>query len=326
MLMVLLAGCGGPGVDFENEALTPQCGSQFVEGIDVYAGDGTVNWTQVKSSGRAFAFIKATQGNYNMQSTFGADWTNAKAAGLLRSPYHFFDPSIDGVAQANWFLNELNTQGGLRAGDLPAMLDLECPTSSTQSLAQANCEYSGNSGWAPTATILQRALDWLTTVEAATGKRPILYSYPYWFSDTGVTDARLANYPLFIATYASCASVPAPWTTAVFWQYSGSATVPGVAGSCDVDRFFGTLGDLQRYANGSSAPDGGADSGTRDGASDLSSPLDAAGDQRGGTPPGCHCQMSARAHVPALPLLLTVLAFVALRLRRRVTRSSQSVS
>src|SRR5579863_6399541 len=256
-LIAASSGCSRVvDVASESEASTQQCPSSTVEGIDVYSGDGTIDWTQVKGSGRQFAFIKATQGNYNTQSTFAANWSAAATAGVLRSPYHFFDATIDGVAQAQWFLNEVSKSGGLQPSDLPPMLDIECPTASTQAASQSGCEYTGNSGWAPPATIASRAFDWLNTVEQATGRKPIIYSYPSWFGDAGFTDSKLANYPLFIATYGSCASVPAPWTTTVFWQYSASGTVPGLTAKADVDRFVGTIDGLMGLT-GTPPSDGG---------------------------------------------------------------------
>jgi lysozyme len=224
-----------------------QCADQVVEGLDVYAGTGTIDWTKVQASGRGFAFIKATQGDYNIQSTFAANWANALAAGVKRSPYHFFDGTVDGVLQANTFLGELQTAGGLQVGDLPALLDIECPTSSVQANAQANCEHTGDSGWVDPATLKQRVYDWLDTVQAATGRAPIVYSYPSWFAALSMTEPKLASYPLFIASYNSCATIPQPWTTAVFWQYSATGTVPGVTGNADVDRFFGSADDLNAF-------------------------------------------------------------------------------
>ena len=134
-------------------------------------------WTGRKWRVAAFAFIKASQGNYDTQPTFAADWSGALAAGVVRSPYHFFDASIDGVAQANYFLGILNGEGGLKPGDLPPTLDIECPTAASQSATNPNCEYTGASGWAAAATVVQRAFDWLDTVEKATGRKPIVYSY-----------------------------------------------------------------------------------------------------------------------------------------------------
>ncbi|MEO8799747.1 MAG: GH25 family lysozyme, partial [Polyangiaceae bacterium] len=192
--------------------------------------------------------IKATQGTYNQQSTFVYNWTEAKKAGLLRSAYHFFDPTKDGVAQANYFLAMVGTD----IGELPPTLDIECPTSATQSAASKSCEYTGNSGWIDPAIMKTRIFDWLDTVEKATGKKALIYSYPSWFGTLGFTDARLATYPLFIATYDTCASVPAPWTTTVFWQYSASATVSGIVGTknVDVDKFLGTPDELTTFAFG----------------------------------------------------------------------------
>lgn len=243
-----------------SEANTSVCPTATVEGVDVSNGQGTIDWAKVAASGRGFAFMKATQGDYNTQTTFHANWTGSKTAGVLRSAYHFFDPTIDGVAQANHFLTVLNGAGGMEPGDLPPMLDIECPTSSSQTTASKNCEYTGNSGWAPTATLVQRVFDWLATVEQATGRKAIIYSYPSWFADVGLTDARLARYPLYIATLSTCASVPPPWTTTVFWQYSFTGTVSGIASQVDLDRFVGTHADLVAFANASAGPsDAGAD-------------------------------------------------------------------
>jgi GH25 family lysozyme M1 (1,4-beta-N-acetylmuramidase) len=289
---------------------TSQCGTQFVEGLDVYKGNGTIDWAMVKASGRKYAFIKATQGDYNKQTTFAANWTGAKTAGVLRSPYHFFDPTIDGVVQANAFLAEVAAGGGLGVGDLPPLLDIECPTSSVQAQASSGCEYAGNSGWVATATMKQRIFDWLTTVEQATGQKAFLYSYPSWFADVKLTDPQLAAYPLFIATYATCASVPLPWTKAVFWQYSATATVPGITGNVDVDHFFGTEAELQALTIQPAATDGGVpDGGTVDGG------IDAGGDA--GTDPGGGGGGCCRASTDGPGGALLGAALVALALRRR---------
>jgi lysozyme len=213
----------------------------------VYSGTGAIDWAKLAAAGRHFAFIKATQGTYDTQSTFGSDWSGALAAGVLRSPYHFFDGTDDGVAQANAFLAELTSAGGLAVGDLPPLLDIECPTASTQAASESGCEYTGDSGWVAPATLQQRMFDWLDTVQAATGVTPIIYSYVSWFADVQVTDSKLADYPLFIASYNPCATVPAPWTAATFWQYSATGTVSGIPGTGDVDedRFFGDLTQLE---------------------------------------------------------------------------------
>ena len=302
VLLLVLGACTEPVGQVE-QAVT-QCTMPVLEGVDIFDGTGTIDWTKVKAAGRDFAFIKATQGDYNKQTKFGTNWTNAQAAGVRRSAYHFFDPTKDGVAQANFFLAALAAQGGLVPGDLPPMLDIECPTSSTQSAASPNCEFAGNSGWVPSAMMQQRIFDWLDTVEQATGTKAFIYSYVSWFAGVGFTDPRLAGYPLYIASYNSCATIPAPWTSAVFWQYSATTKVPGIAAAGDVDRFFGTLADLDGLAI-QPPGDAGVDAGVGDDA--MGAPL--AGDHA-----GCGCRSSGGGG-GAWALGLAVLALV--RRRRR---------
>ncbi len=236
------------------------CPTTYIEGVDVYSGDGNVNWTSVKGSGRDFAFVKATQAGSYVSSQYKSQFAGARDAGLVRGPYHFFDATVDGVAQANHFLSVVN-DAGLLDDDMPAMLDLECPSDTTEASSSQTCEGS-TSGWAPAATVRQRALDWLQTVEAATGKTPIIYSYVSWFGTQGFTQPSLTHYPLYSASLSNtCATVPAPWTTPVFWQYNQTGTVPGFAGTGDVDmdRFLGDLAELHTFAKTAS------DAGERDG-------------------------------------------------------------
>ncbi len=306
LLLVALGACTAPTGTVE-QAVT-QCTMPVQEGVDIYDGTGTIDWTMVKSSGRQFAFIKATQGDYNKQTKFAANWSNSLAAGVVRSPYHFFDATKDGVAQANFFLAAITAAGGLQPGDLPPMLDIECPTSSSQSASSANCEYTGNSGWVPTAMLNQRIFDFLDTVEAATGTKAILYSYVSWFASVGVTGARLTDYPLYVASYNSCATIPAPWTSAVFWQYSATTKVPGIAAAGDVDRFFGTLDDLHGITIQPAAPP--PDAGVPD--TDAGVGDDAGMDPLTGDKAGCGC----RSHGGGTPWTLA-LALLVLRRRRR---------
>ena len=256
--LLLLAACGGPSAGSEDEPLGTAaepltvCPPTTGEGLDVSAGQGTIDWNAVKASGRVFAIIKATQGDYYTSNEWAGQWGGAKAAGLLRSPYHFFDPTVDGVAQAKYFLSVVGTLG---PGDLPPMLDIECPTSSNQSQTQANCEYGGStpdSGWVTASVLNQRIHDWLDYVSQQTGRTPLIYSYNYWFQDSGADSTTLHAYPLVISwpTTSSCYQVGLgnDFTSAAFWQWSVTGTCPGVTGQVDLDRFNGTLGQLQQLA------------------------------------------------------------------------------
>jgi lysozyme len=219
-----------------------QCASQSIEGIDVFDGQGVIDWSAVAGSGIAFAMIKATQGTYDTQARFATNWAGARAAGVRRGAYHFFDPTDDGAAQAQRFLAAV---GPLAPGDLPPMVDIECPD------GDSDCLGTGAAGTAPAAAIAQRLWDWIDAVEAATGTTPVLYTFASYFTSNGIDTAGLGAYPLFLAqpspvsAAGACFSVPAPWTTATMWQYSWSGSVPGIGGPVDRDRFLGSPADLQ---------------------------------------------------------------------------------
>jgi MYXO-CTERM domain-containing protein len=272
-------GCSGaPGQEeatwTTSEALQ-QCAKNVVEGIDIYDGTGTIDWTSVKSAGVDFAMIKATQGTYNTQSTFATNWSGSKAAGLYRSAYHFFDPTEDGTAQAQHFLSVL---GKPQPDDMPAMLDIECPD------GDPNCLYQGASGQASASDVYTRMWAWIDTVEKATGKKPIVYTFGSYFSSNGIDTTGLSAYPLFIADptggSTNCFSVPAPWSSAVIWQYSWTGTVSGIAGQVDRDRFIGTLAQLGGFAN---PPTTGGDAGARDASRDDGAAADGATHDSGDT-------------------------------------------
>jgi lysozyme len=238
---------GGESTGCTAEALE-QCVSQSVDGVDVFDGQGAIDWAAVADSGVHFAMIKATQGTDDTQETFAANWSGARDAGVRRGAYHFFDPTDDGAAQARRFLAAV---GPLAPGDLPPMLDIECPD------GDSDCLGTGASGSAPAAAIAQRMWDWIDDVEAATATRPIVYTFATYFESNGIDTSGLDAYPLFLAqparvppASAACVTVPDPWSKATMWQYSWSGRVPGIGPTVDLDRFLGSPDDLQALAIG----------------------------------------------------------------------------
>jgi MYXO-CTERM domain-containing protein len=228
--------------------------ASVVDGVDLNPdGDGTLPWA---GSGKGFAVIKATQGDSYTDADFAANYAALKSAKIVRGAYHFFDATVSGVTQANYFLGVVGT---IEPGDLPPTLDIECPVS-----GESDCLGNGSSGDAPAAQITQAMNDFLTTVKNATGLTPIVYSYGSWFSDNGVDTSGLQNYPLWLADYSgtSCFTVPTPWTAATIWQYDSSGSVGGI--NVDDDYFLGSAAQLATFTSSGGLPiDGGAqDSGT----------------------------------------------------------------
>jgi lysozyme len=225
----------------------PQCPSAEVEGIDVFDGQGAIDWPSVRDAGVAFAFIKATQGTYDTQATFADNWRSSAGAGVLRGAYHFFDPTEDGAAQAAHFMS---VAGAAPVADLAPVLDIECPD------GDGDCLGTGSAGVASAADIRTRMLAFLGAVTQGLGRAPMIYTFSSYFADNGVDTTGLDAYPLYVAWIppgagdggVPCVQVPEPWSSAAFWQYSFDGAVAGIAGGVDRDRFLGTVSALRGLA------------------------------------------------------------------------------
>lgn len=58
-------------------------------GIDVYEGDGSINWPRVKAGGIAFAYVRGAYGD-RRDSLAHQNFVGAKSAGLPVGLFHFF--------------------------------------------------------------------------------------------------------------------------------------------------------------------------------------------------------------------------------------------
>jgi MYXO-CTERM domain-containing protein len=241
VLPAFLVACGGalPGDDggasseesvgASSSELTVCPAGSTVKGVDVSAWQGTISWTKVKSSGRQFAFIRVSDGTGYPDSKFSTNWKNAKSAGLVRGAYQFWRAGDDPVAQAKLLVKKVGTLGSL---DLPAVADVELSDGMSDSV------------------IVSRLKKWISVVQSGTGKKPIIYTMPgFWNGVSG--SGTFSTYPLWVANWGvSCPSVPSPWKGWKFWQYSDKGSVPGISGSCDVNKFNGSLSQLKTFAGG----------------------------------------------------------------------------
>jgi Lyzozyme M1 (1,4-beta-N-acetylmuramidase) len=217
--------------------------TNMLQGIDVSAAQGVINWDSVLSSGAAnFVFCKATEGLSYVDTRFHFNWDSAKARGFIRGAYHFAHLSQDAVQEANFFVN---TVGALDPADM-LVLDIET----------ASISGSQFTDW---------TLAWLETVEKQSGTTPIVYTGgPFFNSHGGNPDPsvvqRLSRFPLWLAAYVSnpAGYVPSEWKNLgwKFWQRSGDQAaagdtilhVPGIYGNVDKDEFVGSLDDLRQFA------------------------------------------------------------------------------
>jgi len=210
-----------------------------VPGIDVSYWDAGIDWPKVRATGQRYVFVKATEGDFYADPTFDDNWLGAKKAGLLRGAYHFFRCNVDPKKQATKFIDYVRTVND--DGELPPVLDLESNDGQTKE------------------KVISRAKTWLDLVEAAFGKKPIIYSGQYFLQDYfseagGGPPAWAKDYPLWLAQYPNNyvegmqPYLPRGWFKWTFWQYSEKGKVNGINASVDMNLFNGTLEEFYKFA------------------------------------------------------------------------------
>jgi lysozyme len=235
LLAACIAGDRGERIGTDREANVCATAATL-EGVDVSVYDGKVDWTQLKSSGRAFGIAKASEGASLADGEFATNWPAMKSAGIVRSAYHFFHCDAAPATQASFFLGVMGT---LEPGDLPPSLDFEDTTTCTAS------------------TGISMAIEWLDAVASATGTLPILYTSVNVLSQFDDVQSLAGHAQLWVASRGvTCPNLPAPFTAWSFWQYSLTGTAPGLPqsnGMADLDQFNGDMSALIALTVGGSS-------------------------------------------------------------------------
>ncbi len=228
-----LVARGGMGLLIAGMTLGARAGEVLAQappglaGIDVSQWQGSAHWNEVKQSGIAVAYANATGGITFTDPEFVNNWHGMRESGIVRGAYHFFYAKDDPEAQAEHFVQTLQTNT-VKADDLPPVLDLEITDGMN------------------TAQIASGALRWLQIVEEKLGQKPNIYT-DLSFANTHLTDPAFAGYRLWIAEYGvATATYPQTWSGIGWslWQHSETGAVPGIVGHVDLDVFDGTQEQL----------------------------------------------------------------------------------
>jgi GH25 family lysozyme M1 (1,4-beta-N-acetylmuramidase) len=207
----------------------PPQGTGRPYGVDVSDHNGNIDWTALHQSGGVFAFIKASEGTGYTPTSFPTNWRSARAAGVLRSAYHYFHPELSGSAQADYFLQRVQAAGGFDQTDIYPTVDVE------------------DSFGRDPATVEAELRAFISRIRAQANRPVIIYTYPYYMRQylPHITDF-VRTSPLWFASYGSPPEHylgTIPWT---FWQYSDQGTVPGVPLGVDLNVFNGTPAQLRQ--------------------------------------------------------------------------------
>ena len=177
-----------------------------------------IDWQKMASQ-LAGAIIRAGQRTWP-DIRFRENWTRAKAAGVPRGSYWFYDSREDPKRQAALWWQQL--QGDI--GELVHVADFE--------------ESYGGPYWQPSH--FKEFIQEFQRLSGLPDDRIAIYTGYYWWLSRVGPDLFFKKYKLWLAWYAqmSVVRVPAPWGEAdlLFWQWtsSGNGQLYGV-GSLEID-------------------------------------------------------------------------------------------
>jgi GH25 family lysozyme M1 (1,4-beta-N-acetylmuramidase) len=252
-----------------------------IHGVDIsrwqHPGDKLIDYNKMYQAGVRFVMIKASDGkdksDIDARKWLSIDMDAAQAAGIYTGFYHYaYLPNstdeatviTEAQTQAQKAIWRLASVGGYNDRSLPYALDLE---NNCIQLSGSKCvKYTSKKLITLFATI------WLSTVKAATGRTPMLYSYSQFLENAMVRNPELKSYPLWQAHYGINPADPLgqpgqkvsgcyvhSWTNAscssewVVWQYTscGIGKKYGVpSGRVDLNVYRGDVNSFVELTKG----------------------------------------------------------------------------
>lgn len=195
-----------------------------VKGIDVSEWQGEIDWQQVKDSGVEFVIIRVggrgtTEGGLYTDDYAQSYYEGATAVGLKVGAY-IFSQSItveEAEEEAKFVLEQVKDWDV----QMPLVYDWEYVNSDARTSKMDS------------RTLTDMAKAFCETIKAA-GHTPMLY-----FGRSQSTDLmkleELVDYPFWLAMYSTIMDYPYKIN---MWQYTDQGTVPGIAGSVDLNLMF----------------------------------------------------------------------------------------
>jgi GH25 family lysozyme M1 (1,4-beta-N-acetylmuramidase) len=189
-------------------------------GIDCASYQGQPHFPSVAAAGKAFCYVKASEGNGTSYPTLDGQWAGANAAGLVTGLYHFCLPSLTPEANADALAAQVNRLGAV-VGHLPPALDLENSSVPFEPMGDM-------AGWMKACVARLRAQTGCTRV--------MVYSDVSDFTNSIGESWMDPNIALWIGNFDRPPGKPEYLTPRVaIHQYSQIGSVPGISGAVDLD-------------------------------------------------------------------------------------------
>ncbi|MBY9065580.1 hypothetical protein K1X12_01640 [Hyphomonas sp. WL0036] len=208
-ILAILASCGP---SLPPASAPPAILPAGAEGIDLSHHNGPVDWPRLSTSGRAFVYLKATEGEGHVDTRFQENWQGAVRHHWKTGAYHFYLLCQDGRRQAQNFIRQVE----VRADALPPAVDLE---------HAHNCAPR-----AGRAEALAGLREFLVTIEEEYRSVPVIYTTPAFHTEW-IEGEGFDRYPLWVRSLDAPPSLPH-----AIWQYSMKGRLPGVEGPVDLNR------------------------------------------------------------------------------------------
>lgn len=193
-------------------------------GIDVSHHQGNIEWERVARSSKEngypirFAIMKATESNTFTDPDYNDNIINARKAGFVCGVYHFYDPGVSPLKQAQHYINTVK----LQKGDFVPVVDVE------------------RAGYR-SADLRKDLLVYLKAIESHYNVKPIIYASAK-FRRRHLNSAELDSYPFWVAHYYVVRPVTDKrWQ---IWQFTDHASVDGIREYTDFNVFKGSEADF----------------------------------------------------------------------------------
>lgn len=187
---------------------TPSRSTYPLQGVDISAAQGDIDWRKLRAVGADFAYIKASEGADIRDARFAENWQAAREAGLRRGATHGFSLCRLARDQATSFIATVPREASMLPAALNLTLDGDCNARPDRKV------------------LLSEIALFIEMVEAHTGKAMILYvtkEFEETYQISSAVDRSLWLRRMFLTpNYGTH-----PW---VIWQASTLRRIEGITG------------------------------------------------------------------------------------------------